>query len=506
MQTDRAPALIMAILMILSSFIFPVVITWTLGLFLIVYMALKWDLKGGLTAALGACLLMIIIFVGSAEAPPAREAVISLFIYLSLGIGLGRAIASIKETHRFLPNEEQLEKRKKIEAQLKESRAYNQSILEVIPEIIMLLDAEGTYLDIMTSSAEKLFMPREELLGRKISDILPPREGELYCQHIKKALATDKLQALEYSIPTPAGKLWFEARTIPMGDGEVISLIIDMTERKEAEEKIASYALQLERTNQRLDEEINKAKKVHEQTLPEEIPELDDFQIFAYYRPESGLGGDFYNYIKLEDSLLFYISDVTGHGLDAAMLSAFVKNTISTYIDLKGRERKPDPREVLNFIARQYVKENYPEDYFIAILLGVIDLKNKRLTYSSAGIHIPPVIFNPSGIIELPAGNMPISAVIPIEDLDFYNERAEIPPASTIFFSTDGLTEQMAGEEVYGERYRAVISESDNLPPVEIAERINLDFASFTGENKCSDDITYLIMKRADSKKVLQSG
>ncbi len=230
--------------------------------------------------------------------------------------------------------------------------------------------------------------------------------------------------------------------------------------------------------------------------MPETRPELKGLELYDYNQPASRMGGDFYDYLKLgEDLLLFYLSDITGHGLDAAMMSAFVKNTIGTYVKLKANDDLPDPNSILDFMYQQFTAENYPDDYFITILLGIVDLKEHRLTYSSAGMHISPFIFFDGEIKELAAGGMPISTVITREQLYFHNDSINLPSGAILFFSTDGLLEQRAGEEVYGNRFQSIIYKKKNLPLPVIGEEINRDFSLFTGGMVGDDDITYLMMK-----------
>lgn len=129
-------------------------------------------------------------------------------------------------------------KQRLAEEDLKESKEYIQSILEVIPDIIICYDKEGTYLDIFSSTENKLYKGREELLGRRIVDVLPEKEGIRLYNGVFKALETNSLQIVEYLLEVPDGRLWFEARIIPQGEGMALSLIRDITDERRAREQI----------------------------------------------------------------------------------------------------------------------------------------------------------------------------------------------------------------------------------------------------------------------------
>lgn len=283
----------------------------------------------------------------------------------------------------------------------------------------------------------------------------------------------------------------------------VAELISNAFARHLANKEIVSYTKdleeqrkELEQVNSLLDEEINKARRVHENTLPKIKPELDGFELFDYNQPASRMGGDFYDYIEIKkNTLLFYISDITGHGLDAAMMSAFVKNTISTYVKMATIKDNRDLDQLMDFMYEHYTAEQYPEDYFIAILIGVIDLDQRLLYYNSAGMHISPIFVTAQGSIELPAGGMPISAAISRELFYYHHHRLNLSSPSLLFFSTDGLMEQKVGDTLYGNRFQRVLEETKSLPLFRIAEEINKDFSSVTGKRIGDDDITFILMK-----------
>jgi len=130
-----------------------------------------------------------------------------------------------------------IDDRKKMEQEIEKSRLHSMSLLEMIPEILIRCNSKGDYLDIITSQDEKLLSPKSELLGKNIADVFPKEKAELFIGHIRKTLHAKCLQKIEYSIPAVSGDLWYEARTTPLDDDETLSLIVDITELKNKEEK-----------------------------------------------------------------------------------------------------------------------------------------------------------------------------------------------------------------------------------------------------------------------------
>ncbi|GAA5261532.1 hypothetical protein KTGMC3_P0234 [Methanocalculus sp. MC3] len=125
--------------------------------------------------------------------------------------------------------------RKHIEAALHSSESLQRLILTAMPDILIRCNAEGRYLDILTPEDDRFMLPKEEILGKTITEVTSEEIGERVVQAIALALETGEMQTIEYALSVPAGHLHFEARISPYAADEVIALIRDITDRKEAE-------------------------------------------------------------------------------------------------------------------------------------------------------------------------------------------------------------------------------------------------------------------------------
>ena len=128
--------------------------------------------------------------------------------------------------------------RKETEQALRESEEYKRYLIEVIPDIIIRTNYAGKCLDVIVSSEEKLYQPKNEIIGKKIPDILPADPAFLFMEAVHKAIETQSLQCVEYELEISSKKYWFEGRIVPAQDHEVVALIRDITDRKEAEEDL----------------------------------------------------------------------------------------------------------------------------------------------------------------------------------------------------------------------------------------------------------------------------
>jgi len=213
------------------------------------------------------------------------------------------------------------------------------------------------------------------------------------------------------------------------------------------------------------------------------------------------MGGDFYNALKVGNKVVAYVSDVSGHGLEGTLLSAFVKEAIDSYVILKPEEIEAE--KILYHLNRQYRRENYPDDYFVCIFLVVIDLNSMELTYTGAGFQELPLVQTGSGEkLRLHTEGPPISSTIPEEFMDYTAGKLTLSPGTTVLVSTDGITEQMAGEEQYSSRLEQVFYEHSCLEPEIILCAIKEDFYRFNGGSlQADDDITLSIIHAEPEEK-----
>lgn len=128
------------------------------------------------------------------------------------------------------------------EATLKASEAKSQALLATIPDLIFVIDANGVFLDYRAATDTVLAVPAEQIIGNTISATMPPGVAEASLACINRALTTGDAQTLEYALPLPEGTGYYEARMVKMNNNTVLCVSRDISERKEAEEKVQSSA------------------------------------------------------------------------------------------------------------------------------------------------------------------------------------------------------------------------------------------------------------------------
>ncbi|HEU4836497.1 MAG TPA: sigma 54-interacting transcriptional regulator [Pyrinomonadaceae bacterium] len=142
---------------------------------------------------------------------------------------------------------------KRRESELQRSEDRNRALLSAIPDLMFVLTSEGTYLDYHAKTDELLFMPPEEFLGKKVSDVMPPDVATQFYNVF--AHASDKPSLLEYKLPRPDGDHYYEASVVTCEGDKLLAIVRDITERKLAEESLKSALAEVQQLKDRLHEE-----------------------------------------------------------------------------------------------------------------------------------------------------------------------------------------------------------------------------------------------------------
>ncbi len=128
--------------------------------------------------------------------------------------------------------------RKRAEDALATSEADLRALFASMRDVVLVLDAQGQYLQIAPTNPDLLYKPTAELLGRTIHEVLPAAHADNILHLIRQALETQEPVHIEYSLPIGESEIWFDGTVSPMGEDKVFWIARDITKRKRADESL----------------------------------------------------------------------------------------------------------------------------------------------------------------------------------------------------------------------------------------------------------------------------
>lgn len=240
---------------------------------------------------------------------------------------------------------------------------------------------------------------------------------------------------------------------------------------------------------EKMEQELTLARRIQRSFLPSSYPKIPGFKLFADTLAARQVGGDFYDFITIsKDKLSFFIGDVSGKGIPAALYMA------RTMHDFRySCMRNEDPAKVLAEVNSLILK-NPVSGLFVTSFYGLLDFSQKKIYFSNAG-HNPPFLCCGTKCEEISnAGSPPLGISAEIK---FETGEINLSKDDLLILYTDGITESMSpSHEQFGtERFARLIPSLRHFSPEEITKEIINAMNKFTANAPLRDDTTLFALK-----------
>ena len=240
---------------------------------------------------------------------------------------------------------------------------------------------------------------------------------------------------------------------------------------------------------ERIEQELRVARQIQRSLLPEATPELYGWQLAAYYKPAREVGGDFYDFLELEDERLgLVVGDATGKGMPAALVMATTRGMLRAVA-----QSLDSPGEVLARV-NDALCPDIPSEMFVTCFYAILDPKSGSLSYANAG-HDLPYLWHEGDAKELRARGMPLGLM---PEMSYDEREAVLREGDCVLFYSDGLVEAHDPHyEMFGfPRLGALIAEHGNQRS--LVDSLLKELYYFVGERwEQEDDITLLTLERS---------
>lgn len=242
---------------------------------------------------------------------------------------------------------------------------------------------------------------------------------------------------------------------------------------------------------QRLEREMELAQEIQQAFLPETIPALAGWQVAVAWRAARGVGGDYYDFVPLENGRLgFLIADVSDKGVGAALYMALSRAVIRA-----AALAAAGPAETLERANRVLAADNR-SGMFVSLFYAVLDPASGALCYARAG-HNPP-LWRRCRQGDLRA-LCPPGAVLGItDDPGIVEETITLEADDLLVMYTDGVTDAVnaANEEFGEERLEALVRAKCGATAEEVIADVDRAVTEFAGGRQQFDDFTLLVLRR----------
>jgi predicted ester cyclase len=243
---------------------------------------------------------------------------------------------------------------------------------------------------------------------------------------------------------------------------------------------------------ERIEQELQVARQIQRELLPEATPQLDGWEVTTYYEPAREVGGDFYDFLEFEDGRLgLVVGDATGKGMPAALVMATTRGMLRAVVQSLG-----SPGEVLARVNDALVTD-IPPNMFVTCLYAILDPKSGSLRYANAGHDLPYLRHHGGDAEELMARGLPLGLM---PNTRYEEKEAALAPGDNALFYSDGLVEAHNPQrEMFGfARLRGLVAE--HAEEGSLVDFLIEELYSFVGEGwEQEDDITLLTLKRSAS-------
>ena len=243
-----------------------------------------------------------------------------------------------------------------------------------------------------------------------------------------------------------------------------------------------------------IDEEMRLASRLQRDFLPRKLPEVGPVRFAAMYRPAGWVSGDIYDVVRLDETHVgFYVADVVGHGMPAALLTMFIKRALPTKRIEGNSYQIVPPEEALAALNVDICEQGLSSCQFCTAAYCIVDTADRTATYARAG-HPEPVVLRADGAVEVANTHGCLLGIFPEEE--FHSTRLKLSPGDRVLVYSDGAEYGLFGHrrcdlEQIKTASACFAGRSEEDVFAEVSARIDADRAA----NGALDDVTIVLME-----------
>ncbi len=241
---------------------------------------------------------------------------------------------------------------------------------------------------------------------------------------------------------------------------------------------------------EKMEKELDLAAKIQRDFLPKKDPEIEGYQVSGINIPCQQVGGDYYDYIQIDDDRIgITIADVSGKGVGASLLMASLRASLYSEVS------KDSMAEDMACRLNDFVNKSSAINSFITFFFLELNKRSGDFIYVNAGHNSPFHIDKKGRISCLESCGLSLGM---FPSVSYEKRKGHLAPGDIIVFYTDGITESRNKKnEEFGEKgLRDFIKSQRKQEPSEIIDRLLKHLNEFIGGADRMDDMTAVIVKK----------
>jgi sigma-B regulation protein RsbU (phosphoserine phosphatase) len=253
----------------------------------------------------------------------------------------------------------------------------------------------------------------------------------------------------------------------------------------------------------RLQEEIERAARIQKSLLPDVSRPVGQFDLTSLYWPCEGLGGDLYDLAWRRDCAALLVSDVMGHGVEAALITMLVKAAFQDTAESTG-----DPGELLLRMNAR-LSRMLPPPVFVAAAVTRLELEGPEIRIANAGLPHPFLLHaSEHSVEELRLDGRPLGLLNGQSEGSYPVRRLSLEPGDVLLLSSDGIrcVESTCGQCFEDDRLQQVLAELPGQEGRNVIDRLAAQAVDFGRGRPLPDDINLIAVSRNGREAVASSG
>ncbi len=365
------------------------------------------------------------------------------------------------------------------ESELRKSEEKYRRIVETAGEGFILMDQNLIIIDVNDAYCQLIGFSRDELLGKSPFDLATEEYRQFLLTNREEMLSKD-YRKFEGTLVAKDGRyvpILVHGSTLRDDSGEIIgnmAFVTDMTEHKKA---------------------LVLAGEVQKNLLPQDNPQIRGFDIAGKNVSCDEIGGDYFDFFwrreSPEEPFSVVVGDITGHGVDSALLMTSARAFLRIRASQSGTIS-----EIVNAMNQHLAQDVLETGRFMTLFYLTIDPGSDRIEWVRAG-HDPAIIYDPTQDkfeeLKGPGVALGIDNEFKYEE----NYKTEITDGQIIAIGTDGIWEAFnkAGKMFGKERFRDIIRQNSHAGADAILNAVYSELSHFTKGQRSEDDITLVVIK-----------